>query len=134
VRPFDIGAEKDEETEQRNGTQAAQIARLVRDDRDLRGRVTVHMRTTGSHAKLILLDTADDGWITGVGSCNWLSSPFQTVELTVLLRDQRAVAEVAVALQNIVGRRGLADTPRRWRSRRATYADPPHPEAVRRSR
>jgi phosphatidylserine/phosphatidylglycerophosphate/cardiolipin synthase-like enzyme len=48
--------------------------------------------------------------VAGVGSCNWLSSPFQAVELTVVLRDQRAAAEVAVALQNLVGRRGLADT------------------------
>jgi len=90
--------------------QASQIARLIREDRDLRGRFTVHMRTTGSHAKLVLVDTAEDGWIAAVGSCNWLSSPFQAVELTVMLRDQRAVAEVAVALQNMVGRRGLADS------------------------
>ena len=109
---FDLlwGAEKDEETEQRNAVQASQIALLVREDRDLRGRFTVHMRTTGSHAKLILVDTAEDGWIAAVGSCNWLSSPFQAVELTVVLRDPRAVAEVAVALQNMVGRRGLADS------------------------
>lgn len=109
---FDLlwGAEKDEETEQRNATQAAQIARIVREDRDMHGRFTVHMRTTGSHAKLLLLDTANDGWIAGVGSCNWLSSPFKSVELTVLLRHQHAVADVAVALQNLGGRRGLADT------------------------
>lgn len=109
---FDLlwGAEKDEETERRNAAQAAQIARMVKEDRDLIGRFKVHMRTTGSHAKLILLDTAEDGWIAGVGSCNWLSSPFHAVELTVLLRDQHAVADVAVALQNMVGRRGLADT------------------------
>lgn len=109
---FDLlwGAELDEDTEQRNSAQASEIAQLVREDRDLRGRFTVHMRSTGSHAKLILLDTADSGWVAGVGSCNWLSSPFQAVELTMVLRDQHATAEVAVALQNLVGRRGLADT------------------------
>ncbi|MBY0297249.1 MAG: phosphatidylserine synthase [Methylobacterium sp.] len=109
---FDLlwGAELDEDTEQRNAAQASEIARFVREDRELRGRFTVHMRSTGSHAKLLLLDTADNGWVAGVGSCNWLSSPFQAVELTVVLRDQRAAAEVAVALQNLVGRRGLADT------------------------
>ncbi len=39
---FDLlwGAEKDEETEQRNASQASQIARLVREDRDLHGRFT----------------------------------------------------------------------------------------------
>lgn len=109
---FDLlwGAELDEDTEQRNAAQAGEIARLVREDPDLRGRFTVHMRSTGSHAKLILLDTANDGWVAGVGSCNWLSSPFQAVELTVVLRNQQAAAEVAVALQNLVGRRGLADS------------------------
>ncbi|MBS0546112.1 MAG: phosphatidylserine synthase [Proteobacteria bacterium] len=108
---FDLlwGAEKDEETEIRNAAEAAKIAALIRSDRDLAGRVIIHMRTTGSHAKLILVDTPDAGWIAGVGSCNWVSSPFQSVELTVVLRDQHAVADVMVAFQQMVGRRGLAD-------------------------
>lgn len=108
---FDLlwGAEKDDETEKRNANQALQIARAVGDDRDLRGRFNIHMRSTGSHAKLVLVDTPEDGWIAGVGSCNWLSSPFQATELTVILRDQHMVAEVATALQHLVGRRGLSD-------------------------
>lgn len=108
---FDLlwGAEKDADTESRNAAVALQIAAEVRDDRDLRGKFRVHPRTTGSHAKLILLDTADKGWLAGVGSCNWFSSPFEAVELTVALRDQNAVADVAVALQRLVGRRGLSD-------------------------
>lgn len=108
---FDLlwGAEKDEDTESRNAAAASQIATIVREDSDLRGRFRVHMRTTGSHAKLILLDTAEDGWIAGVGSCNWFSSPFQSVELSVVLRDQHVVADIAVALQRLVGRRGLSD-------------------------
>ena len=38
-----------------------------------------------------------------------LSSPFQAVELSVVLRDQHVVAEVAYSLNRLVGRRGLAD-------------------------
>jgi phosphatidylserine/phosphatidylglycerophosphate/cardiolipin synthase-like enzyme len=108
---FDLlwGAEKDEETERRNATAAAEIAKLVRDDKDMRGNFRVHMRTTGSHAKLILLDTAEGRWMAGVGSCNWLSSPFQAVEMSAVLRDQHVVADVAAALQRLVGRRGLSD-------------------------
>lgn len=108
---FDLlwGAEKDEETESRNGTEAAKIASLVRSDRDLAGRFVIHVRTTGSHAKLILVDTPEAGWIAAVGSCNWMSSPFQSVELTAVLRDQHAVADVMVAFQQMVGRRGLSD-------------------------
>lgn len=108
---FDLlwGAEKDEETESRNAVDAIKIAGLVREDKDLQGRFTVHMRTTGSHAKLLLLDTEEDGWIAAAGSCNWLSSPFHSVELSVILRDPHVVADVAVALQRLGGRRGFAD-------------------------
>jgi hypothetical protein len=103
------GAERDDDTEQKNYRAAVEIARMIRNDRDLRGRCTVHLRSTGSHAKLILADTLTDGWIAGISSCNWLSSPFQSVELTALLRDQHAVADVAEALRHLVGRRGLYD-------------------------
>ena len=108
---FDLlwGAEKDEETEKRNFNAASEIAKLVRADPITRGKFRVHMRTTSSHAKLILLDTAEDGWVAAVGSCNWLSSPFEGVELSVILRDQHLVAEVATAIQHLGGRRGLAD-------------------------
>ena len=108
---FDLlwGAELDDETERRHATAASEIARLVREDEILKGRVRVHLRTTGSHAKLILVDTAHEGWIAGVGSCNWLSSPFEAVEMSVVLRHQLAVADVAVTVQRLVGRRGLSD-------------------------
>jgi hypothetical protein len=107
---FDLlwGAEADEETEQRNFRAATEIARIIRNEPLLHGRVRMHMRTTGSHAKLILLDT-NDGWMGAIGSCNWLSSPFQAVELSVVIRDSQVVADLAVALQRMVGRRGLAD-------------------------
>jgi cardiolipin synthase A/B len=108
---FDLlwGAEKDEETEKRNSVAASEIAKLMREDPVTKGRFTVHMRSTGSHAKLILFDTADDGWVAAVGSCNWLSSPFQSVEISVMLRDQSVIADLAVAVQRLAGRRGLAD-------------------------
>jgi hypothetical protein len=108
---FDLlwGAERDEETEQRNATAAAAIARIVREDPIMHGRFRVHMRSTGSHAKLIFLDV-EEGWMAAVGSCNWFSSPFQSVELSVVLRDPAVLADTALALQRLAGRRGLADT------------------------
>lgn len=108
---FDLlwGAEKDDETEKKNSTAASDIAKLVREDPAMKGRFRVRMKSTGSHAKVVLYDTADDGWIAAVGSCNWLSSPFQSVELSVILRDQRVVADLAFSIQRLVGRRGLAD-------------------------
>lgn len=103
------GAEYDEETEQRTGAAAAEIMCLVRQDRDTNGRIIVHMKSTGSHAKLVLVDTAAGNWVACVSSCNWLKSPFRAVELSVILRDPMVVADVAVALQRMVGRRGLSD-------------------------
>lgn len=108
---FDLlwGAETPGEEETKNSGEAVEIAKLVREDRDVARRFHVHMRSTGSHAKLLLVDTPDGGWRAAVGSCNWLSSPFRAVELTVVLRDPRIVADVMTAVQRMVGRRGLSD-------------------------
>lgn len=108
---FDLlwGAESLDEEETRNGASAVEIAKIVREDRDVSRRFRIHMRSTGSHAKLLLADTPDGDWVAAVGSCNWVSTPFRAVEVTVVLRDPAVVADVATALQRMVGRRGLSD-------------------------
>lgn len=109
---FDLlwGAETLEtDEENRNGVAAVEIARIIREDRDLARRFRIHLRTTGSHAKLLLVDSVEGDWTAAVGSCNWLSSPFRAVELTAVLSDPYVVADVAEALQRMVGRRGLSD-------------------------
>ncbi|SDG44135.1 phospholipase D-like domain-containing protein [Bosea robiniae] len=108
---FDLmwGAETIDEVETRNTAAAVEIAKTIRGDRDLAGKFRLHMTSTRSHAKLLLVDTAEGDWLAAVGSCNWLSSPFRSTEVTVVLRDPATVADVAVILQRLVGRRGLAD-------------------------
>jgi cardiolipin synthase len=108
---FDMlwGAESLDEEETRNSASAVEIAKMVREDRDVARRFHVHMRSTGSHAKILLVDTTEGDWIAAIGSCNWLSTPFRAVELTAVLRDPAVVADVAVAVQRMVGRRGLSD-------------------------
>ena len=108
---FDMlwGAESLEEEETRNSAAAVEIAKMVREDRDVARHFRVHMLSTRSHAKLLLVDTAEGDWIAAVGSCNWLSSPFRSTELTAVLRNPAVVADVATALQRLVGRRGLSD-------------------------
>ncbi|MES0032468.1 phosphatidylserine synthase [Mesorhizobium sp. M0040] len=109
---FDLlwGAEKlGEDEESKNALSAVEIARMVREDPDIGRRFRVHMRSTGSHSKLLLADNEDGDWLAAIGSCNWFSSPFGAVELTVVLRTQSVVADVAVALQRMAGRRGLSD-------------------------
>ncbi len=102
-------ADVDGEQEIKNSAEAVRIANIVREDRDLARQFRIHMRSTGSHAKLLLADTSDGGWIAAVGSCNWLSSPFRAVELTAVLRDPHVVADVTTSLQRLVGRLGISD-------------------------
>ena len=102
------GAESDDETVSQNSGAAAEIMSAVQEDATLSGRVRVHMRSTGSHAKVLLSDAPNDEWVAVAGSCNWLLSPFQAVELSAVLRDPRAVAGVAKALSRLVARRGAA--------------------------
>src|SRR5262249_19680708 len=108
---FDLlwGDDVDEDdSENKNAKAAAAIMGIVRNDPMLHGKVRMHMLSTGSHAKLVLGDT-DDGWIAAVSSCNWLSTPFNAVELSVVLREPSIVADVMSAVQRMVGRRGLSD-------------------------
>lgn len=109
---FDIlwGAEYDDATEERNKSAAVQIAELVRVDPAMKNLVKVHLRSTGSHAKILMADREDGSWTAVVGSCNWLSAPFNAVEVSVVLRDHAVVAAVATTLQRLIGHRGIIDT------------------------
>lgn len=103
------GAAHGEQTKKRYGETAARMAALVRGDPVLQRRVRIGLESTGSHAKLLLMDTPDDGWVGVVSSCNWLKSPFRSVELSTVLRHPRLVARIAAAIQKMAGARGLAD-------------------------
>jgi hypothetical protein len=104
------GAEAEDPESDRNLAAAKLIAQTVAEDPVLRGGVRMRLRTTGSHAKIVVADQADGSWIAAVGSCNWLASPFQALEASVLLRDNRVVADVIAILREIVGRRSIADS------------------------
>jgi cardiolipin synthase len=58
-------------------------------------RLRLHAFSTGSHAKFVL---ADDGsplrFVSVVGSCNWLSSGFESFEASVRLRDPAIIADI----------------------------------------
>lgn len=103
------GAEADEKATDKNRAAAIDIMNQVNIDHELRGRFRISLHSTGSHAKLMLMDTAD-GWIAVVSTCNWLYSDFsKSVEMAVVLREPALVADVAVVLQRLIGQRGLAD-------------------------
>lgn len=108
---FDLlwGDNDEDDTPTRSGIEAVAIAERIHNDPDLRGSIRFHMGSTGSHAKILLLDTEHDGWRAVVGSCNWFSSPFNAVEVSAVLRDQHLVGDVCRVVQRMAARRGVAD-------------------------
>lgn len=67
-----------------------------------RGHIFVNRDTVRSHAKIIAADDGDGGAVALIGSCNWLSSPFSAMELSVELREKSAVAEALDLLRSII--------------------------------
>ncbi|KAB2943509.1 MAG: phosphatidylserine synthase [Hyphomicrobium sp.] len=104
------GAAGDEEDKTRHAVTAERLIDIVRRDEVLHRRVRVALQSTGSHAKLLLFDTPEGGWIAAVSSCNWLKSPFRSVEITTLLRHPQLVSRIAAAIGKMAGDRGLSDT------------------------
>jgi hypothetical protein len=68
-----------------------------------RERLRINTDSTRSHAKVILADPHETGrFVALVGSCNWLDSPFGSVEASVYLRDTNIVREVIRCMIGLV--------------------------------
>lgn len=52
----------------------------------LRKRIRMAQVSSGSHGKLILWDRKDGGWNSLLGSCNWLSSWYDAVDVSLVSR------------------------------------------------
>ncbi|MEK9285305.1 phospholipase D-like domain-containing protein [Bradyrhizobium sp. ISRA442] len=87
--------------------QAAEISKLIAADDVLRERVRIHLRSTGSHSKLIIADDGDEGYVAVVGSCNWLYTSFERFELSCEFRDPHLIAEIADGFGAMVARPGF---------------------------
>lgn len=72
--------------------------------RQTRGYLLVQRDPVGSHAKFLLADDGDGGGIAVMGSCNWLSSPFSAVEVSVELTETNAVATGMDLLREIIAK------------------------------
>lgn len=71
-------------------------------------RMRVHPFSTDSHAKFLLADTGSiDQFNCVIGSCNWLLSGFESIEVSARLRDPRIISEVVAELGELSrGRKG----------------------------
>jgi hypothetical protein len=59
---------------------------------DLRRRIQMSGSSSGSHAKLLVFDATDGSWRSAVGSCNFLSTWYDALDVTVFSRSQRLAA------------------------------------------
>lgn len=101
------GTDGDDRSLEKNRKAAMKIARRIDENPVLRGQVTVSLKPTGSHAKIIVCDNSEGHWQAVVGSCNWLYSGFDSVEMSIRLRDPQLVADAVVAFQGMVNAKGL---------------------------
>lgn len=108
--------------------------------RQTRGYLLVQRDPVGSHAKFLLADDGDGGAIAVMGSCNWLSSPFSAVEVSVELRETNAVATGMDLLREIIANLSsasrsvetllfMASELRRQRTRLSSSSETPPPTA-----
>ena len=57
-----------------------------------------HPFSTGSHSKIAIADDGNDEWVAAIGSCNWLSTDFNSFEASVLIKDQQFAASALAVL------------------------------------
>ena len=79
----------------------AECRRLLAQEGILARHVRLYPFSTGSHAKLLLADDGDDGVVGCLGSCNWFSTGFNSLDVSARFRDPRVVAEVASCLSRL---------------------------------
>ncbi|NLS69335.1 hypothetical protein E3H11_10465 [Bradyrhizobium brasilense] len=69
---------------------------------EVKPRIRFAERETGSHAKVVLADSGHEGaYEAYVGSCNWLSSLFRSIEVSIRVREPRVIGTIAGALATL---------------------------------
>ncbi|NEK55120.1 hypothetical protein GUK36_38425, partial [Rhizobium leguminosarum] len=72
--------------------------------RRTRGYVLAHRDSVESHAKFLVADDGQGGAVVSMGSCNWLSSPFSAVEVSIELTEANAAGAAMDVLQSIIAK------------------------------
>ncbi|WP_206241651.1 phospholipase D-like domain-containing protein [Novosphingobium terrae] len=72
----------------------------------------IHPFSTRSHAKFLIADEGQSGRFSAVvGSCNWLSSRFDSIEASIRIRSPELIADLIYALAEMTKGAGHAWTP-----------------------
>jgi hypothetical protein len=101
------GAGSTDEPGEKTMREATALAQEVAADEVLRDRVRIHLKSTGSHSKLLIADDGEENFFAVVGSCNWLYTNFERMELSAVLREPALVAEALDAFAALVSRPGF---------------------------
>jgi cardiolipin synthase A/B len=92
-------------SEEENGFNATAIevdrCRAMLEDELIRERVRLHTFTTNSHAKLLLADNGRGEWYATVGSCNWLSSSYESLDVSFVAKGPQIVGGLASHLSRM---------------------------------
>jgi phosphatidylserine/phosphatidylglycerophosphate/cardiolipin synthase-like enzyme len=91
---------------------------------EFKGLVRISDFPTRSHSKVILADDGRGEYFCVIGSCNWLTSPFKSFEMSVRLRSPSIVSDCSGFLERLIPlgwhdlelRRELLEMSRRLRS------------------
>ena len=67
----------------------------------LRHNVKLHSFSSRSHAKLLMADNGYGGVVGYLGSCNWLSTGFGSVDISIRSSDPQVVANIAGYLSQL---------------------------------
>ncbi|OQW59490.1 MAG: hypothetical protein A4S14_05925 [Proteobacteria bacterium SG_bin9] len=101
------GSGTSDEPGEKTMREATALAQEIAADEMLRDRVRIHLKSTGSHAKLLIADDGEENFFAVIGSCNWLYTNFKRMELSVVLREPALVAASLEAFAALVSKPGF---------------------------
>lgn len=101
------GAGSPSEPKEKTLLEATAISKAISSDSSLRGSVTIHLRSTGSHAKVIVADDGAGGWIGAIGSCSWLYSKFDRLEVSAIMKSPAVVAQIVAVFCKLIAQPGF---------------------------
>jgi phosphatidylserine/phosphatidylglycerophosphate/cardiolipin synthase-like enzyme len=93
-----LWGQDDDKTSISSSRRAALLLQEAIRDAGRAEQLIVHPFTTRSHAKLLIADDGSGQWSAVVGSCNWLSSDYDSFETSIRLRDPQIVGQLLLHL------------------------------------
>lgn len=67
-------------------------------NREVAERIRIHSTSTNSHSKIVISDNGQGRWVCAIGSCNWLSTNFESFEVSAYLDDPLIVSKIISAV------------------------------------